>query len=81
MSAKAILKEICETALLMPRRTRVSRTVDGIRVSLQMFSLTEGLWTLQLPDGERFTTTSVHEAEIKLSDALSKVGAARGALL
>jgi len=76
MLAKAILKEICETSLLMPRRTRVSRTIDGIRVSLQMFSFTEGLWTLQLPDGERFTTTSVNELEIKLSEALPKVGAA-----
>jgi hypothetical protein len=73
MRAKQILLDMCTDATVVPRCTRVARTIKGIRISLTLNSLTDGDWFMKFPDGEHFSTSSVTEAEIKLAEWLEKV--------
>lgn len=70
---KQMLTEICEDALVVPFCTRVTRTVEGIRISFHRTDFTDGIWIVCFPDGEELKTNSIFEVEIKLGEALAKV--------
>ena len=72
MSAKEILKNICETAISMKRPCAVTQTLEGVSVRLDMLTFTDGIWTIRR-GREAFTTSSVFEAETKLNEMLKKV--------
>jgi hypothetical protein len=72
MLAKEILLDMCQKVVNMPNITRISRTINDIRISLHMNSFTDGIWTLQYPDKGIFTTHDVNQCEIALEQALSE---------
>jgi hypothetical protein len=72
VSAKQILKELCETAIGMKRPCAVTKRMETISVRLDMQTFTGGFWTLREGNSKPFTTTSVFEAETKLDEMLKK---------
>jgi hypothetical protein len=73
LSAKQILKDLCETAVGMKRPCTVTKRIETIAVRLDMQTFTGGTWTLREGNSKPFTTTSVFEAETKLDEMLKKV--------